>query len=465
MVQNGDGSQGSTRGTNCIGRMASACTQSSRNRFLCVVLSVTLIIALTAPFLNVHVIYPQFENILIKSIEKDAVKLATFAMPPSLRQSRFSREMLTDQFYGLVYRVERDFGLLKVKVFTPQGEVIYSTKSSEIGTVNSNPYFEQKVAKGIPVSKIVSTGAVTLEGVIAKVDVVETYVPFMDKESFLGAFEIYFDITERKQLMDRVALYSSIVMAILSVILIACVVALISKEAEHQAAQARADQLKEDVDRITRHDLKTPIISILNGIFYLQRFTTPSEEQSGVLSDMQKAASRASEMINRSFELYRMETGAYEMTAVQVDGLAVVRHVVSDLSELAADNRTDIRLLCDDCDATDDKKLPFSGDEALFYSVMANLIKNAIEASPGGTVTVSASPAPSPRVVIANPGVVSEDIRETFFDKYATAGKSGGTGLGTYSARLMVRTMGGDITMSSSEEDGTTVTVDLHPAD
>lgn len=62
-------------------------------------------------------------------------------------------------------------------------------------------------------------------------------------------------------------------------------------------------------------------------------------------------------------------------------------------------------------------------------------------------------------VSIHNKGAVPEEIRDTFFDKYATAGKSGGTGLGTYSARLNAETLGGKISLDTSEENGTTITI------
>ena len=42
-------------------------------------------------------------------------------------------------------------------------------------------------------------------------------------------------------------------------------------------------------------------------------------------------------------------------------------------------------------------------------------------------------------------------IRERFFDKYATAGKSDGTGLGTYSAWLMARIQGGSLAMHTGD--------------
>jgi two-component system sensor histidine kinase/response regulator len=58
--------------------------------------------------------------------------------------------------------------------------------------------------------------------------------------------------------------------------------------------------------------------------------------------------------------------------------------------------------------------------------------------------------------------VVPPDIREHFFDKFSTSGKLGGTGLGTFSARLIAQTQHGDIAMQTSDTDNTTtVTVTL----
>jgi signal transduction histidine kinase len=67
-------------------------------------------------------------------------------------------------------------------------------------------------------------------------------------------------------------------------------------------------------------------------------------------------------------------------------------------------------------------------------------------------------------VDIHNFGVVPEEIRANFFSKYVTFGKKGGTGLGTFSAKLITDTLGGEISFTTSEEMGTTVTVVLPAA-
>jgi signal transduction histidine kinase len=67
-------------------------------------------------------------------------------------------------------------------------------------------------------------------------------------------------------------------------------------------------------------------------------------------------------------------------------------------------------------------------------------------------------------IAIHNQGSVPEAIRESFFEKYVTAGKQSGTGLGTYSARLMAETQNGSIHLETSDAEGTTVTIRMPPA-
>jgi signal transduction histidine kinase len=65
------------------------------------------------------------------------------------------------------------------------------------------------------------------------------------------------------------------------------------------------------------------------------------------------------------------------------------------------------------------------------------------------------------RIAIHNAGVVPEAVRDRFFEKYATSGKRSGTGLGTYSAQLIAKAHGGHIEFTTSEAEGTRVTVVL----
>ena len=67
-------------------------------------------------------------------------------------------------------------------------------------------------------------------------------------------------------------------------------------------------------------------------------------------------------------------------------------------------------------------------------------------------------------ICIHNQGIVPKDIQESFFEKYATAGKNRGTGIGTYSAKLIAETLDGKISMTSSKAKGTNIFIHL-PSD
>jgi signal transduction histidine kinase len=99
----------------------------------------------------------------------------------------------------------------------------------------------------------------------------------------------------------------------------------------------------------------------------------------------------------------------------------------------------------------------------LLHTLLGNCLKNAVEASPeGGVVEVALSVAESVIVRVHNRGAVPEAIRGTFFGKFSTAGKVGGTGLGAYSSKRIAEVHGGSIAMDTSDAtDSTTITITL----
>lgn len=221
-------------------------------------------------------------------------------------------------------------------------------------------------------------------------------------------------------------------------------------------------RLRDEVERIARHDLKTPLNAVLSAPQVVIQEGGLSESQVEVLRMVEESAYRILEIVNSSLDLYKMETGAYQLHPVPVDLLNMLNQIRGETLGLiqAKGLRIEISLQGKPAGAGDEFLV--SGEEMLCYSMLANLMKNAVEASPeGGIVTVSMSGSYHRMVSIHNSGAVPEEIRDRFFEKYVTCGKESGTGLGTYSASLIARTLGGDIRFESSEPIGTTVYVDL----
>ena len=441
------------------------CLFSMRDSSLCPVLVLATVLAMILPVVTARFISPAFTEIMITGIREDARRLGHLALPASLKHSRLESDMLTERFFAEIYRLELDFGLMKIKIFSPSGVVLYSTDRAETGTVNEHPYFTEEVARGIPVTKLVRRGGPTLEGKAAAVDVVETYVPFMTGGRFLGAFEMYYDVGARMERLDRLAAYSTWMTALLCSGLVLLTAMLTFKDVAQRRAQRETERLKEDVERITRHDLKAPIAGILGGLEFLRRYTSLDKEQANMVEELRMTANTAMNLINSSLDLYKMETGRYQSTPAPVDMVGLTRRVIKDLSGQADAHGVKVLFTRGGREPRKEETLMANTDESLVYSLLANLLKNAIEASGSGQqVTLTIGGNRKVRLAVHNPGVVPEAIRNTFFDKYKTVGKAKGTGLGTYSAKLIAETLGGSIAMTTSEEKGTLLVVTLPAA-
>jgi PAS domain S-box-containing protein len=222
----------------------------------------------------------------------------------------------------------------------------------------------------------------------------------------------------------------------------------------------KMEELKDDVSRISRHDLKTPLNGIINLPQFIKGNPALSEEEHEFLDLITQSGYRMLNMINQSLDLYKMEIGTYKYTAEDVKLESVIKRVKIDLDAEAQVGKNSINIINEAGDS--DSEIIVRADEALSYSVLANLIKNALEASPPDSpVTVKINIEPDNCVVVHNMGVVPEKIRATFFKKYATSGKKGGTGLGTYSANLIAKTQGWNLSMVTDEEAGTSLTIHL----
>lgn len=225
--------------------------------------------------------------------------------------------------------------------------------------------------------------------------------------------------------------------------------------------QKKFTQLKEDVERITRHDLKTPLNGII-GVPELLLETDLTEEQHELVSYIRDAGLKMLRMINTSLDMYKMEIGAYVYQPLPVNILHVLQMSLRDMVGITVSKNLRFDLLLDGRAVGSTEELIVPGEELLAYSMFANLLVNAAEAAPSGSrIAIAVSSGPCIRVAIRNCGGVPEDLRPRFFDKYATQGKSHGSGLGTYSAQLIAQTMAGHIELDTSVDDETTVAVVL----
>ncbi|MEO5370519.1 MAG: hybrid sensor histidine kinase/response regulator [Magnetococcus sp. DMHC-1] len=222
-------------------------------------------------------------------------------------------------------------------------------------------------------------------------------------------------------------------------------------------------RLREDIEQMARHDLKGPLSGLI-GLpeVLLMSGENLTEEQRSIVSMMEKSAYSMLEMINRSLDLVRIETGNYQLEPEKFDLMLVLERVSNDMVRHAKPKGVTIHISRAD---GLDRHAPFMviGERMLCHPLFSNLILNAIEASPDmGTITIALASIDSTCTIrITNQGEVPYDIRDRFFEKYVTSGKKRGTGLGTYSAWLSAKTQRGTIELDCSQAGLTSVIVTL----
>jgi two-component system, sensor histidine kinase and response regulator len=221
-------------------------------------------------------------------------------------------------------------------------------------------------------------------------------------------------------------------------------------------------RLREQVEAINRHDLKNPLMIIMSVPHVILSDAGLSDANKKLLGMVEAAGRQILEMINRTIDTYKMEMGTYVLNAAPVDVVAVIEHIGAAFHELSEAKGLSVDVSVRGHPLEQGAVFHVLGEDLLVYSMIANIVKNAIEASPqNGRIDVSLTEGDAATIVVHNGGAIPRDIRGRFFQKFATANKEGGTGLGAYSAWLMVRTMNGAIRFETSEEEGTTVTVTL----
>jgi len=223
--------------------------------------------------------------------------------------------------------------------------------------------------------------------------------------------------------------------------------------------------LREEVDRMTAHDLKNPIGGIINFTEMLLSDDMMTQDQKELLHSVDESAHSLLNMVTLSLDLFKMEQGTFEMQPSRIDLIPIIRKVLAEKNAEIDDKKLDVAFPSCGSGKDGEHEFQVQGDGLLCYSMFGNLIKNAVEASPSeGKLHINFTHNVDGRgtVAITNSGAVPANIREKFFDKYVTVGKKGGTGLGTYSAKLLATVQQGTIDMQADDgKNETTLTVTL----
>ena len=204
----------------------------------------------------------------------------------------------------------------------------------------------------------------------------------------------------------------------------------------------RLEEFKESIEQIMRHDLRSPLQMIINLPFLFEDNEKLTGDERDILLMAADSGQTMLDIIESSLLLYKVESGTTNFELNKIDLKKVIGTVVKNCSINAKSK--EISLDCLFPEKNGDTFI--TGNNALLCTLFTNLVKNSIEASPQGRrVNVTIHVSEKVEISVENEGDIPEHIRPVFFEKFSTAGKKSGTGLGTYSAKLMAEIMNGSI--------------------
>jgi len=211
-------------------------------------LSIFIVIGLPLSYLLF--IHPSFERLLVQDKTEDALRIANYFFTLVSKESiDLRKDKIPAEIVREIEKYKNDFGLIKIKIYSKYGETIFSTDEKDVGSVNRGKIFEQLLPRGEVYTNIVTKNNLTTDEEQHPFDVIETYVPLMDGKNFLGAVEIYYDISERVKQLHTLAVTTCILLYSFSfMLLIIITLVLISEHRSitkrRQAEEALQSQLQ-----------------------------------------------------------------------------------------------------------------------------------------------------------------------------------------------------------------------------
>lgn len=233
---------------------------------------------------------------------------------------------------------------------------------------------------------------------------------------------------------------------------------------EDVTQQRVADEARNQFVAQATHELRTPLTNIR---LYVEQAVDEGEKDPTVrvnaLNVINQESRRLERIVGDMLSVAEIEAGSMKLREGEVRLDALFGELQSDFKAQAADKGQTLRFVLP-------PKWPVvRGDRDKIVLALHNLVGNAVKYTPdGGTVTVTVDVGEDKLVVgVADTGIgISEEESELIFDKFyrskdGRVAKITGSGLGLALAREVVRMHGGDITVRSQLNQGSTFTMTL----
>src|SRR6266511_1094360 len=228
------------------------------------------------------------------------------------------------------------------------------------------------------------------------------------------------------------------------------------------------ERIRQDLVATVSHELRTPLAAIYGSALTLARDDLELEEALGakLLEVIVEESARLADIVNDLLIASQLDAGRMEVRVERCDASVLTKGVVDAAATHLPDGVT-LRL-----EPVGDDLPPVVADEGQLRQVLDNLIDNAFKYSPdGGEVRIRVEPADEyVRFAVSDEGLgIPRPEEARIFEKFYRldphmARGIGGTGLGLYIARELVRRVSGRIWVEPNNGRGSVFYVEIPAA-
>ena len=231
----------------------------------------------------------------------------------------------------------------------------------------------------------------------------------------------------------------------------------IAKEKAEAANQAKSEFLAN-----MSHELRTPLNAILGYSQLMQRDPALQSGQREYLNTINRSGEHLLELIKDVLEITRIEARRVTLDLHTFDLHAMLRNIYSTFKI-----RTEAKGLSLDLSELRDLPRYVVADGNKFRQVLINMLGNAVKFTDKGGIVLRVAARGDPpermRLIVevedTGLGIANDELDKVFqYFEQTEAGRRnrGGTGLGMAISRDYARMMGGDVTVTSREGEGST---------
>ncbi len=218
---------------------------------------------------------------------------------------------------------------------------------------------------------------------------------------------------------------------------------------------AAGESMRRNFIANTSHELKTPMTTIAGFVDGILDGTIPEEKRSHYLRIVSQEVKRLSRLVKTMLDLSKIDSGEMKLCPTRFDLSNTVFVTLLSFEKAIEDKKIEIRGL------ETASSLFVDGDPDMIHQVLYNLLENAVKfTNVEGYIDIRLAET-NDRVTVtiknSGPGIPADEVA-MIFDRFYKTDKSrsqdkNGMGLGLYIVRTIIRLHGGEICVSSVENE------------